>query len=217
MLVATTRILGSYKNNGFFSAIVEGKRGIGKSSYALKVLYNVFCSKGYSETDAWEMALDRTFYAIPDIVNFLDQSSKKTPHEIAFIWDDAGVFASKLRWFTHYKEAHLIQALLDTIRGSVSGIIMTCPNQQQLFNFIRRYDDYLIRIRYAKHGQWGRVATGYVKRSLPSGQMRVYKKFEDEYSCYLPKWVYDKYMVKRESYNADNIQNIKDMLKPQKN
>jgi hypothetical protein len=42
---------------------------------------------------------------------------------------------------------------------------------------------------------------------------RVYRNFDDRYSCYLPKWVYNKYMKMREAYLDEAIEAIELMKK----
>lgn len=205
----TVRILGAYKRNGFYSGTICGARGIGKSSYAIQVLYQVYRQLGFEKDEAWEMALDRIMYKITDIIKFLDDSVHSKEHEVAFIWDDAGVFGSGTRWFSHHEEMHLLQNLMDTIRGAVSGILLTCPDMMQLARFLRRYDDYLIKITYADKGDGYRLAKCYVKRITPAMQTRVYTQYHDNYNVYLPKWVYEKYCEKRESYNLENIEEMK--------
>jgi len=212
MFVATNRILGAYKRNGFFSATVTGARGIGKSSYALKVLQDVYTALGYDNETAWRMALDRCLYRIVDVVDFLEKSSNQKEHEVAFIWDDASVFAAGARWLTHHREMILLQAIMDTVRGSVSAMILTCPDLLKLARFLRRYDDYLIKIGYSPRGGMYREAKGYVRRILPSQQIRVYRNYLDSYSCYLPNWVYDEYCLKRDDYNRENTRYLKELL-----
>ena len=58
---------------------------------------------------------------------------------------------------------------------------------------------------------WQRQARGYKIKTTPVGQRRIYKNFEDNYSCYLPDWVFEKYMAKRKFYlkqTNDELQTI---------
>ena len=90
-------ILKARNHNGLFSVIITGERGIGKSSYAIQTLFQVFRNLGYDVETSWQMALDRTLYTIPEIINFLEKSSKEKYKDL-FIFDDAGVFAGGVRW-----------------------------------------------------------------------------------------------------------------------
>jgi len=207
--VSSRKIKYAYKNNGFFSAIVEGPRGIGKSSYSLKVLHDIYSSNGYDNDEAWRMALDRTLFEIKDIINFLDKSLRSENREIAMIWDDAGVHASNLDWFVNIRQVKHLQALMDTIRGSVSGLLMTAPNQGGLLKFIRRYDNFILQIIYDPRGGEYRICKGYIKRSLPSGKQLVFSKFRDYYRCRLPQWVYEEYCKKRDKYTVHSLDSLK--------
>ena len=209
--VVSKKIFYSYKQNGFFSAIVQGKRGIGKSSYALTIMHDVFVYMGYDDETAWQMAIDRMLYNISDIVNFIEQSNGDKK-EACFTWDDAGVYGNALAYFSRMKEVNLLSSLMDTIRSSVGGVLLTCPSQFGLLKFLRRYDNYLIEIIYNPVGGWNRIAKGYLKHSLPSGKVYIYPKFTDYYSAYLPKKVYAKYMEKRNAYNQENARYLKDMI-----
>jgi hypothetical protein len=139
----------------------------------------------------------------------LDDSQDKSDREIGFIWDDAGVFGSNLTWFTDIKLVHLLQSMMDTVRGSLNGMLLTCTNQGQLLKFLRMYDNHIINITHTEQGGWNRIAKGYIKRTLPSGMQRVYPNFHDYFSCYLPLEIYERYQKKRMQYNRENIDSLK--------
>ena len=213
--VVSRKIYYAFRSNGFFSAIVEGRRGIGKSSYSLKTMHDIFVYLGYDDDVAWQMAIDRMLYNINDIVDFIDQSNGDKK-EVVFTWDDAGVFGGNLRYFSHMKEVNLLSSLMDTIRSSVGGILLTCPSQFGLLKFLRRYDNYLINIiRDPVQGSWYRIARGYLKNSLPSGKVIIYKKFDDFFSAYLPNKWYEVYMKKRHEYNKTNAEYLKELIEKQ--
>ncbi len=213
--VVSKKIYYAYKTNGFFSAVVQGRRGVGKSSYALTIMHDLFVYMGHEDSVAWQMAIDRMLYNISDIVSFIENSSGDKK-EAVFTWDDASVFGGNLRYFSHMKEVNLLSSLMDTIRSSVGGVLLTCPSQFGLLKFLRRYDNYIIDISYGFEGGWNRIAKGYLKCSLPSGKGLVYYKFSDFYSAYLPKKVYALYMEKRNKYNEDNARYLKELINKKK-
>lgn len=214
MFVATQRILGAYKRHGFFSGTVCGAKGVGKSSYSLQVFHDVFIHQGYDDKTAWQMALDHCLYKITDVVNFLECSTEKENHSVGFIWDDASVFVAGTRWWSHKKEMQLLQSIMTTIRGSISGMLITCPSIKELASFLKNQDDYYVKITHdPNRGGMYRIATGYVRRTTPALQQRVYTNFRDYYSCYLPKWVYDEYCKKRWYYSQEDVKELKRMLK----
>jgi hypothetical protein len=213
--VVSRKIYYAYQSNSFFSAIIEGRRGIGKSSYSLTIMHDLFMYLGYEDDVAWDMAIERMLYNISDIVDFIDQSNGDKK-EAVFTWDDAGVFGGNMRYFSHMKEVNLLSSLMDTIRSSVGGVLLTCPSQFGLLKFLRRYDNYLINVIYNPDGGWNRIAKGYLKTSLPSGKCIIYYKFSDYYSAYLPKKVYAEYMQKRNRYNKENAEYLKELIEKKK-
>jgi len=213
-------ILYARKTNGLYSSIVTGARGIGKSSYCIQVLFRIFRILGYEIEESWQMALDRTLYKIPEVIDFLDASSDKENRDI-FIWDDAGVFAGGVRWLTNQQEMVLIESICDTLRDCVYGVLFTVPDVRTLSRRIRTYDDYLVKIHHLKYkdqekfsnGETIREARLYKKIITPASQVRVYKQYYDSFDVMLPEWVYEKYKEKRHRYTKENISILKQHLK----
>jgi len=216
-------ILYARKKNGLYSSIVTGPRGAGKSSYCIQIVYRIFRVLGYGSEEAWNMALDRVLYKIPDIVDFLEVSSEK-PNKDIFIWDDAGVFAGGVRWLTDQQEMVLIESICDTLRDCVYGILFTVPDIRTLSRRLRTYDDYLVRINrlrkkdreFFEDSDDIREARLYKKMITPASQVRVYKQYYDSFNVMLPDWVYEKYKEKRHRYTTSNIKALKEHLKNNK-
>lgn len=213
--------------NGLCSPIVEGKRGIGKSAYCLKTMKEVF-QKVYecSESEAYDTALKYTLYDIEDIIFTLEDAiDKKEPLPVV-TWDDAGVHGSSLQWFFKMDEVNQLKAITDTIRSAVTGFLINCPDRNNLLNFLRNYDDYLVTIVKAPGGgnkyvdeagithmykNYERVARGYNIFKLPSGKRLVFKNFEDEYSCFVPNAFYERYEERRKKYLSRALKELKEL------
>lgn len=216
-------ILYARKNNGLYSSIVTGARGVGKSSYAIQVLFRIFRTLGHEVDESWQMALDRTLYKVPEVIEFLEKSQDKE-HKDLFIWDDAGVFAGGVRWLTNQKEMVFVESICDTLRDCVYGVLFTVPDVRTLSRRIRTYDDYLVKIHRLKYkdqqqfknGETIREARLYKKIITPASQVRVYKQYYDSFDIMLPGWVYDKYQEKRHRYSKENIRLLKEHLKNNK-
>jgi len=211
-------ILKARKTNGLYSSIIIGRRGIGKSSYAIQTLFQVFRTLGYDKEESWEMALDRVLYTIPDVVKFLDNSRNKKDLDI-FIWDDAGVYAGGVRWFTHQKEMVLLESISDTLRNMVYGVLLTVPDIRTLSRRLRSYDDFIIKIYMSQNNNGKepvdpniRQARIYNKSMTPVGQVRIYKQYNDNFDIMLPDWVYKKYQDKRRSYGGQELKHLKKMV-----
>jgi len=218
-------ILYARKHNGLYSSIVTGRRGVGKSSYCIQVLFRIFRTLGYDNETSWKMSLERTLYTIPEIIDFLDQSTDK-PDKDLFIWDDAGVFAGGVRWLTNQQEMVLIESMCDTLRDSVYGIILNVPDIRTLSRRLRTYDDYLVKIYNIQNTEENirifgdvenlREARLYKKTITPASQVRVYKQYYDTFNVLLPDWVYEEYKKKRHRYTKNNIDQLKQFLNKKK-
>ena len=182
---------------GFKSFMIVGGRGIGKSTYALIVLYEVFLSLGYSKVDSWNNALDSCKFHISDVIQFLRESTLSDNPYPVLLWDDLGVHASGTKYFLNMKQVDMLKATLDTIRTAISGLIMTCPNPHGLLSVLRHYDDYQIAITYSTKGGHYRNATAYKWRTLPSGKRLISTQYRDQFNCYIPNWVFKQYMKGR--------------------
>jgi len=195
-LQLTNMIYGAYPNR-YVGCCITGRLGIGKSSYALKVMYELFKRLGYNDTDAWEKTLSCCLFEIKDVVKFLVESSNADEHEYVMLWDDLRIHCGGTKYFTNMRQVEKLTGVLDSVRTSISGLLMTTPSTSGLLGVLRSYDDYIVKIRHTHEGGDNRMAIGYLWDPLPSGKRLIHKRFIDAYSCYLPKKIYDRYMIKR--------------------
>ncbi|KXB04505.1 hypothetical protein AKJ49_02025, partial [candidate division MSBL1 archaeon SCGC-AAA382A03] len=89
------RIAKEHTRIGFIGGIIYAPRGYGKSSFAIKTLFDLFKNGfGMEESEAWEESLDRLLFDLPDIVNRLQTELDKGEPTPALVGDDAGVYFS---------------------------------------------------------------------------------------------------------------------------
>jgi len=214
------RILTKTKRNGFLSAITKAERSYGKSMYNLKVMAYVYykleeCSESY----AWEKALENMLFT-PD--QFLDKIQWNIRNDIitpVMCIDDAAVHFSSYLYFINLYETSLLNATFDTIRTAANAVLINCPDKNRLLAGLRHYDDYEITIYIASRGGYERRAVGIKWYSLPDGHRKFRKTFEDHFSCYVPDWIYNKYMEQRKMYLkeiSDDLKELMDKLKKKK-
>lgn len=211
-LVLANRII-RYYPRGFISGIIEGERGFGKSMYALKVMAQVYktLDTGLDDTGAWDKALDNMLFSMEDTIKFIDKNIRENIVIPVWCLDDATVHFCSYKYFTHIHEVILVHGLFDTIRTICTGLLLTCPNRNLLLAALRNYDDFKIEIY--KDREWQRIARGYKIKTSPIGQKRVYKNYEDKYSCYVPNWIFEKYTIKRTHYLKEVNDEMQKMLK----
>ncbi len=193
---------------GFHSFIVTGDRGIGKSSYGLHNVYEIYRTLGFDSEVSWKKALESCKFSIHDVIIFLRESANQDVCKPCLLWDDVGIHASGTKYFLNMKQVDQLKAVLDTIRTAVSGLIMTCPNTQGLLSILKNYDDYKIVIRYSNRGGYYREAAAYKWRTLPSGKRIINTQYCDYYSCYLPDWVFHEYMKMRKTALTETLDQL---------
>ena len=198
---------------GFKSFIITGDRGIGKSSYGLRVVCEVYRKLGYEPIPAWKESLNSCKFHINDVIDFLRESAMSDECKPVLLWDDVGIHASGSKYFLNMKMVDQLKAVLDTIRTAVSGLVMTCPTTQGLLSILKNYDDYKLIINFDKSGGYNRAVTGYKWRTLPSGKRLIKTMYYDSYSCYLPNWVFNSYMKKRRAALKETLDNLDVSLK----
>ena len=211
-LYLTKKMLQAYPN-GFCGATITGSRGIGKTSLALNAVWEMFREIGLSEDDAWDATLKVLKFTMEEVVDYIQYYARSEEQARCLVWDDAGVHASTMEWWTNRDSLKRLKGVLDTIRTGVSNLIITTPNENALTKIVRGYDDYIIQIGYSDRGGEYRIAKGYIKRTLPSGSIRIYPKFKNEFRVLLPDWVFNKYMKRRNQVLIEQIGAVKDGLK----
>jgi len=210
--ILAKRILKAHPN-GFVGAVVEGKRAVGKSSYCIKVMkevYQTFYECDDDETEAWNYSLAHVLFDLDDVVRTLKEARQKKEMIPVVTWDDAGVHGSSLQYFINLRGVQAMKAVTDTVRSATTGFLLNCPDREGLSKILRGYNDFLVTITKLDD-RYARSARGYNVYKLPSGMKRIYRNWDDRYSCHLPNWVYKKYMVERDKYLDKALIAIEDM------
>ena len=208
MLVLTKKMLAADPKT-FFSITVTGRRSIGKTSYSLIAAKEFYIERGETENNAWRMALDSLKFSIKDVIDYLEDARTKKIKKPILVWDDVRVHASGTQYHLNMKRVARLASLMDVIRTCVSNVILTCPSSSGLLGVFKTYDDHFAKIHYSEKCGYHRIALGYVWSTIPSGKRLVYSQYKDRYSCYLPTWVYNKYMASRDIAVDNLIKEIK--------
>lgn len=200
--ISVDKILRAHKYDQYEFFHIIGKKGWGKTTLSVKIMTQTYMALGYDETSAWQMAIDHLVFDKRDIINFLKTHTGKP--EPVLCWDDARVFGSGMSYVIQPLETQELFGLMDTIRTSVTGFILTSPAVTGLLKFLRTEEGWLLKV--GKDRQWNqRRARVYERVLLPSGTPRLYRKYEEEFHYRLPDWVYAKVKAKRLRYKKKII------------
>jgi hypothetical protein len=170
--------------------------------YNLKVMAYVFYSlMDISENEAWTMALDHMIFGPTEYMKRIEHNFDNDIISPVWCLDDAGVHFTGMMFFLNPHLYALVQGSFDTLRTVTNSLLINCPYKDKLMSGLKQYDDREITLYIDTGGNYDRKGVCIKWYRLPSGKREWYKEFEDIFSCYVPKWIYDKYVEKRRHYN----------------
>ena len=94
----------------------------------------------------------------------------------------------------------MLEGIFDLIRPVVSSILINCPDERRLLGSLQKYLGYEETIYIGDNGGYDRKITGILWYRRPSGDRKWRKMWDDNFSCYVPVWVYNKYIETRKNY-----------------
>jgi len=212
-LILANKIATAIKNNKFLSFIILGDRNIGKSTYAIKALYEAFmilADDPYAEDECWEKALSCIKFKISDVTDYLKEGTtqyKLNKTKIpCLVWDDMRKYASGTQYFLDKELYNEITGLLDTIKIPINVFIGTCPSMKGVMGVLQDYDSYQINLGYSTKGGNYRLAKGYLWKTTPKGQRIIHSKFRDTFYYRLPNKVWNTYEKERIEISEQSIE-----------
>jgi hypothetical protein len=194
--ITARKILEAYEMNEFFGLIIYGEQSIGKTTYMLKVMYEVYRN--------WDLVFKHLVFSFDDLVDIIKNNDQRF---VVIGWDDAGIHGHKYRYFRSRESVELISAWLDAIRTQVSALLITTVNPLNLLKPIRDS----LGMRYGKvirHKDIRRYARVYSQTVLPDGKKILKLMFIDCFKARLPDHVYEKYLEKRNAFYRETKERL---------
>jgi len=175
-LILARLISSAYRRYDFLSAFVIGPQGVGKTSYAMLVAYEVYGD--------WDRVLENLHFDPREALPRLREALRSGERVPLLIFDDAGMHLSKYLVSSSREGFHLarlLNALINLARTLTAGIIYTSPDMDVLKEL--RKKAWVVAEPLAPHGRGKpyRVARLYRKRILASGKVAIQKLGLDEY------------------------------------
>jgi hypothetical protein len=196
--------LKEYKRDGFISALVFGKQGNGKTTYALITAKEVYEKLGYE--NPWETALDRLYFELPESLPLLKQAFYERSKIPVIIFDDASIWFSKYYWYTDVQKAFFkIYALIRTL---VTAVIFTTPSPNDISFFLREKSWKKIKItrngvetkgpkKGVRRARAWLYKSDFKRDSNGDFKTAVEKEAVDDFYLEIPDEIFKKYMEKR--------------------
>lgn len=216
LLWLAQKIISAYNNIGFVSAVIFGKQGSGKTTYALKVARDVFWKLNnlQNKEDAWDYVRKAYFFELPDALDKIQDAIDNDYRIPLIIFDDAGIWLSKYVWYEDYmKVFYKIYAL---IRTRVSAVIFTTPSPEDIAFYLREKGWYQIRVTMVNRNKMIARATLYAKdfgrNSKGEIVTQVKTKALDFFKAQLPDNIFKEYMQRRKETESKLLQELREIL-----
>jgi len=201
--VLSTKIAKAIKDDAFIGGIIYGAQRLGKSSYAAQVMYEFY--------EDWGAVNEHILFRLEDVVAMLQDSLKARRKIPVLCWDDAGIHANKLIYFSERRYVQYLSNLLDVVGLYLGALLITTPSPMNLLAAIRGYEFYRLKV-YRRDAYNGRFAVGYQSVLLPSGTRIIKREFKDNYNVRLPDEFWTQYLVKRETYLDEGLRKLQGII-----
>lgn len=213
------KIYKAHKKDEIFSAIVFGKRGLGKSSFCMKVIYDIFHNAlDYDKKKAWEEVIKHTLSSKEQVSDRASNLRKNDETAWALHWDDIGQWMSSDIWQQkgNEKERKLlfeIRKLVPVMRTRSSGNLFSCDNPNELDPSITDRPHHIIKIVRGGNDDHVRPRTArvYPQDIYPSFQRRINPDtlWTHKFDALLPNWFFKLYDKMRTNYADRQIKRTK--------
>jgi len=207
-LTFTRKVVSAYRRGDFENLFIVGPQGMGKTTYAMLVLYEVYRD--------WDKVLEWLVFDPREVLPRLKQALREGKRIKLVVFDDAGIHLSKYMWSLDRESqqvAMLMNSLFNIVRSVCAGAIFTSPDMDVLKEL--RKKSWWVGEPKAPRGRDDptRVMVLYRKRIMVTGEVRVSRKAEDVYDLRLiPQDVRREYEEKRKAATAPILDKLEKLL-----
>ena len=216
LLWLAQKIVNAYESYGFISAVIFGRQGSGKTTYAFKVARDVYAYLNQYETkdEAWADVERSYFFELPEALDRIEVAITTGGRIPVLILDDASIWLSKYEWYEDYMK--VFYKLYALARLSITAILFTTPSPEDIAFFLREKGWYQIRVGW--HLKKQRIAEArlyskeFARNSKGELATKVVAKAIDRFKVDLPDDFYKRYIEKRRQTEEKLLQELKEIL-----
>jgi len=216
MLWLAEKIVDAYNEYGFISAVIFGKQGSGKTTYAFKTMRDVFY-KLYnlsSKDEAWQYVKKYYFFELPEALEVIYDAFEKDERIPVLLFDDAGIWLSKYQWYEKYMI--VFYKFYALARTRVSAILFTSPSPDDIALFLREKGWIQIRIKWSNKKDRIAEADLYKKVFTRDSKGNIITKPDytalDQFKVQLPDDFLNEYLTKRRETERKLLEELKELL-----
>ncbi|ADB58719.1 hypothetical protein [Archaeoglobus profundus] len=174
----------------FFIFSPELMKGVGKTSFALRVMYRVYGD--------WDEALNKLYMKPEDAIQLLVDLVKKRKRIPVFAMDDVGMWLSGLTFsMSKGKQRQAITSFYEfynAIRTVSASCLFTAPKNDMLRTLL---DQVNFRIAISPYSEEMSLAKIYKVKATPMFQKFIKTHHQEVFPIRLPDEIYRKYEEKR--------------------
>jgi hypothetical protein len=203
LFLTSKRIEWAWSHIEFFGLIIYGRQGIGKSTYMLKVMHDVYGD--------WDKVFKYLVFSLDDLIDIMKKAKESRIKVIG--WDDAGVHGHKYLYFREKEKVELLSAWIDVVRTRIAGWLITTPDPRNLLKPVRESPGFYYGKVVLRGGGLARLVKVYERVYLPSGDIMVRKAYYDVFKARLPDDVYKEYMERRKAFYEEAEERLMEYIR----
>jgi Txe/YoeB family toxin of Txe-Axe toxin-antitoxin module len=207
VFITTLRIFEAYKRYRFFPMIVYGELGIGKSSFAIKLLAEVYgkWEDGTLVERNWDAWKEWMVFLPEEFIKRIDELQAKGERAPLLVWDDAGLWASSQKFKDKF--AISLSDYFNVARTDLASVIFTTPDPSWLLKRIREIPGICYgRITYkdedngARHKELRYLIVYSTWKNVIEDKVGSRRLYSDMFDITLPNDVFKEYDKVRRKY-----------------
>ncbi len=200
MLDGAKHIMELYEDDEFKPFIIEGDHGYGKSTYANRLISEVYSKDGIRGN--WDIN-----YLFPHHLGFfpkyvLKQWKRKHKRDYVFHWDDAGLWLHSLDFQDPFVKE--VGKYMQVARTDWGCIIFTAISRTDISSKIRGLRNAIIieitKDANDKQHRHRRLATAYIERKTWKGRPWKDYQWKEHFNSHVPDKFYEWYKPLRDEY-----------------
>jgi hypothetical protein len=199
MLAGAKRIIELYDNDEFEIFVINGKNGYGKTSYAHRIISEVYSKDGVHGN--WDVSVfEKRIGYHPDRV--IRNWKSKRKRDYCYHWDDSGYFLNALDYQDPFVKE--VGKYLQTARKKFGCIMFSCIDRSDIVNKIRNFKSAIIiditKDANDKLHPNRRKATAWHYWRDRLDKVGTENDWEEHFNCHVPDSFYAWYEPRRTSY-----------------
>ena len=186
MLDGAKRILELFDDDEIKAFIIEGDHGFGKSSYANRLIAEVYSKDGIHGNWDINQLFPRHIGFVPKHV--INLWSKKRKRDYCFHWDDAGLWLHNLDFQNKFVKD--VGKYMQVVRSDFACVMFTAISKEDISSKIRGLRNAIV-IEITKLGKNykepnKRTASAYIPRKTWKGRPWKDKQWEETFNSHVP-------------------------------